>query len=157
MDMSITELGFDPQLALEVAMGIDPLPDIIDKYNLTAEEYASISNLSLFGKEVSKHREVMRQHGFDFKTKIGVMAEKALVPLWEIANDTTVDPKVRVDVLKYIIKVSGHEPKNNEDTGNNFQLIIGMPDDKEFIDVKPNKEVRSLPNDYEVFEIGQES
>ena len=121
--------GWPARLSFDVALGIESLEDILTRHGLDDMAWAVICENPLFIREVVEHRKRLSEDGVTFKAKAKVQAEVYLQTLDELVNDATIDPKVRLEAIKSVVKWAGLEPKPAEGSGgvgNAIQVNINL-------------------------------
>lgn len=122
----------DEKMALDVALGETPVPLLLDTYKLTHIQFDAISNSPAFMQRVEQWKEQLSKNGMSMRVKAALLAEAMLPQMFALANNPTIDPKTRVDVVKWLSNVGGVGEKNAENqlapaTGG-FSINIVFPD-----------------------------
>ena len=125
--MEILELP--PAMITDLAMGnSDPIA-IVKKYDYTFEDYMKMATYDWFHRAVAERKTQLESEGFTAKIKFGAMAEDLLANAYRAAvvSDSVA---IKLDVAKYLSKISGLEPQPNAvqlgGGGGAFQLVINF-------------------------------
>lgn len=124
-----TTTAWPALLTFELALGINSLDTILNKYNLSREEYDYISQLPAFRKELVSHVNNIEKNGLTFKIKAAAQAESYLEVLDEIVHNASNPVSTRLDAIKSSVKWGGLEPKeekegNQNNTQFNIQIVF---------------------------------
>lgn len=124
--MSIPGMSFDPRLAFELALRIDPPEEVFNRYGVDAEQAVTLLANPTFAKVLKAYADDVREHGLSFRNKARIQAEDLLVHSYEIATDAEQPASVRAELIKWTAKMADLEPKPKETaaTGNGFNLQI---------------------------------
>ena len=124
--MVVPGIDFDPRLAFDLALQLNPSEEVFAQYGYTTDEAFKLAQSPVFQKVLKAYVEDVKAHGITFKARARVMAEALLPEVYEIATDPEAPASTRVDSIKWMAKVAGYEPKNTEEAiqGNGFALQI---------------------------------
>jgi len=113
-------------LALDVALGILPIPDVLDKHGLSYDEWEHISELPAFRAELVAVGKEIQEKGVSFKKKCAFAAESYLMDMDGLMHDNTVAPGVKVDIFKTLATYGELAPikGGGEGGGNGPQFAI---------------------------------
>jgi hypothetical protein len=113
----VSLLDVKPELIIDVALGIHPLPKLAAKYGMTELELMQLHTRDWFNRAVAEKKAELESAGFNFKAKMTLMAEDLLIDAYHAAKlSDAVTPKL--DVAKHLAKLAGLEPQ----PGANLQL-----------------------------------
>lgn len=98
-------------LAVDVALGIDSMDTIFDRYGLQPYEWDIIANTPAFKAELVATVRELRESGLSFKRKAAAQAETYLEDMEDLMSDATVPPSVKVDIFKTLARLGELEPK----------------------------------------------
>lgn len=104
-----------PRLPFDLALGIDGIDILSQRYDLTRSEIEAFSLVPSFRMEVDKHLREIRENGVSFKEKAKVQAEEYLMKLHDIVVDPDAPASVRLDGIKSVVKWAGYEPKETKE------------------------------------------
>lgn len=123
--MNVLQLPAD--MLVDLAMGVTPAIDIVAKYGYSVEDYMRMSTYAWFHKAVEEKRTEIEAKGFSFQSKMGMMAELLLVDAF-IAAQQSESANVKLDVAKYLTKISGLEPQPGVGVaaGGGFSITINL-------------------------------
>ena len=110
--------AWDPRLIIDLNLGLDPLEDILLRYNLTPAQLETLNNNPVFRKDLNITAREMREGGVSFARKAATQAESYLEVLDEIVNDARVPASTRLAGIKDVVKWGGLEPKDEKEKGN---------------------------------------
>lgn len=115
--------SWDPRFVLELAIGVDSLEDILDRYGIPPDRYSSLVELPAFRRELAATIRDVRENGATFKAKARVQAESYLEIVDELVYSEEVPAGVRLDAIKSLVKWGGLEPKEEKDAGLGGQSV----------------------------------
>ena len=115
-------------LTFELALGLNKLDTILEKYGLSAEDYEFLSQLPAFRSEMVAHTARIQKDGLTFKIKTAAQAESYLEELDGIVRNHQNPVSTRLDAIKCAVKWAGLEPKDEKGDGNqtNQQFNISI-------------------------------
>ncbi len=117
------DLGFSPLLPIELALKTSSIPDILDSYGLTQEEFLDISAQPAFIASYKEAQELVKEEGMSFKLKAKMQAEEMLKTSWRIAHDPETPPSVRADLIKSTVRWAGYDKKETENPITSTQAL----------------------------------
>jgi hypothetical protein len=115
---------YDSRLVFELALALDDLPSILDRYNVSVEQFEKLKKNTGFMKQVAAQRAEIREKGLSFREKAKAMAEDLLKTAYEIIHTPTTPSNVKADLIKWSAKVAGLEPTEKPDAGNGLPAIV---------------------------------
>ena len=108
---------WDPRLTLDLAIGVDDLDTILERYALTKGQFNNLSDLPAFKRDLAEVMRDVREKGVPFKTKAKIQAEVYLELIDKMVFDENVPAGVRLDAIKSVVKWGDLEPTNLKDDG----------------------------------------
>lgn len=112
-----------PQFIVELALRIDSTEVILDRHNLTEEQYNRFMEIPSFRREVAAMMKELSDNGQTFRVKARTQAEVHLETLDSIVNDLSVAASTRLDGIKQLVKWGDLEPSNNAQEQNTGQTV----------------------------------
>lgn len=106
--MSISE--WPAQLPVALALGLEDLPTILSRFDITEERFAALAPVPAFRKAVSEAQREVREKGHSFKLKSRMIAEDYLDTLYTELHNPRVGFGTKFDVFKYLVKIAELEP-----------------------------------------------
>ncbi len=104
---------FDHRLCFELALALEPIPDILTRYNVSEKEFEKLKKLPAFMQRVVDYRVEIKEKGLTFREKARIMAEDLLGTAYEMVHHPTTPANVKSDLIKFVTKVADLEPKPN--------------------------------------------
>lgn len=115
---------WDPRLILDLALGIDDIPEILSRYNLSEDEFNILSSTAPFRQELAITIREAREHGIKFSQKAKVQAEGYLEVLDSMVYDQATPASVRLEAIRSTVKWGRLEPPKEKTEGDtNAQQI----------------------------------
>ena len=105
-----SELGFDPQFPLELALKMGTLEELRESFDITDEQWAALHDNPVFIRACNEAVAMVAAEGGTFRAKAKLMAEQLLKRAWALATheDLGVVPAtVQADLIKSVIKMAG--------------------------------------------------
>jgi len=123
-----TTTPWDSRLVLDLALGVDSLQDILDRYDLNNEEYNALSTTPAFRRDLAQAIKDIREDGLSFSTKARIQAETYLPILDEMVNSLETPASVRLEAIRSTVAWGRLEPKNAkaEDVKNATQINVNI-------------------------------
>lgn len=121
---------YDQKFCLELAYGMEEPRSICERYGISEAEFEILQNSPQFRGTVNKFVAELAKSGSTFRTKASVLAEDLLKMTHALACDTTTPPVVRLECVKFLAKVGGHDDSAKKElgaNGPNFQININLP------------------------------
>lgn len=123
------ELGYDPGLPVELALGLNAVSEICKEYGIAREELEALAANPMFRAEFQAALDTREEEGGAFRLKAQLMAEHMLEELYKIGMDKEVGPAVRVKIANDIIMYAGRLPAKavaSTDNGTGLQININL-------------------------------
>lgn len=124
-------LYLEPDMMLELAMGLEPAFTIVQKYNFDLKEFVKIQNLPWFADALMRERERLRDEGFTWQAKARLMNESLLQDLFVEAKTLGMKPEMKLELSKHLADMTGtRKPVQTgpSTSGPQFQITITLPD-----------------------------
>lgn len=110
--------NWPPMLPFELALGLDTVETILDKYGVSQSDYEYISLLPAFRKEIVDHSNIIQKDGVTYRIKAKLQSEMYLDEVHDIATNHDYPVAARLDAIKWIGKMADLEPKDNSKDSN---------------------------------------
>ena len=121
------DLGFPPQLATELAMGLNSVREICDSYGLDRKGLEQLIENPIFKAEFEAAMAIRGKEGGLFTLKARLMAEDALEVQYKLMNDTDAPPAIRLKAAENLIEASGRMPKaSGAPLGSGMHISINL-------------------------------
>jgi hypothetical protein len=123
------QLGYPLTLPLEVALRAVPLPQLLDDYGLTKDQWDVLRFHSGFIADVKHWMEELKKDGMSFKVKAKLQADQLLSKSWAMIDDKDVPAAVRADLIKATVRWAGLEPSKADGQGaegSGFSITINL-------------------------------
>ncbi len=118
---------WDPRFILDLAVGVDDLPEILLRYGLTLQEYELLSQTSAFRRDLALTIRDVRENGASFSLKAKTQAEDYLKVLDSMVYADDTPAGVRLEAIRSTVKWGKLETDKNTDQGNqNNQININI-------------------------------
>lgn len=123
------EATFPHQLPIELALGLNPVPEICEAYGLTREEFAAIIQVEHFQAMYEWAMEEKNRPGGAFRLQMAMMGDEAAKVIFTTL--TTVDSglPLRMRAAELVAKFGGLEPPKQVagvDVGERFAINISF-------------------------------
>lgn len=107
-------------LPIEVALKTATTEDILEAYELSAEEFQDLLSHPAFIREVAAATEALREEGMSFHMKNRLQAEGMLTRLWQMthASFDEVPAKVQADLIMFAIRCAGYDRSKDQGAAN---------------------------------------
>jgi hypothetical protein len=114
-------------MLVEIAFGIEPPASIASRYGYDATSYAELEHQTWFQKALGEKQAELNSQGWNFKAKMGMLAEDLLTDAY-VAAKAAESAAIKLEVAKYLTKVADLEPKQslNVAPGGGFMININM-------------------------------
>jgi hypothetical protein len=106
---------WDPRLILDLAVAIDPLEDILQRYSLSQDEFDLLAKTQAFRRELAGTIRDARENGITFASKAKFQAESYLEVLDQIVHDATTPASTRLEAIRSTVRWGGLEPKEQKE------------------------------------------
>jgi hypothetical protein len=108
---------WDPRLVVDLALAIDPLEEILQRFTLTEAHYERLLTIPAFRRDLALTMRELRENGVTFSKKAAVQAEAYLLDLDEMVQDRSIAASTRLDAIKSVVAWGKLDPKNDKATG----------------------------------------
>jgi hypothetical protein len=105
---------WDPRLILDLALAIDPLEEILQRFSLTGSHYTRLLQIPSFRRDLSMTMRELRENGVTFGRKAAAQAESYLLDVDEMIQDRSIAASTRLDAIKWTAKMGKLEPKDEK-------------------------------------------
>jgi len=99
------------RLPFDLALGVDGIEDLEERYELTSEQIVYLLTLPEFQRQVRSHKDDIVTNGISFKQKAKLQAETYLTVVDQIVASASNSAAVRLDAIKSVVRWAGLEPK----------------------------------------------
>lgn len=122
-------LDVPPELILEVAVGVDTLESICQKYGYSTSHVEQLRNDAGFKARVAKTESDLQRDGFTHKYRAAYGADIGLQEMIRMLKDPTVSNALKVDIYKELVKTADLVPKQNvqQQAGGGYSITINIP------------------------------
>ena len=107
--------AWDPRMILDLAIGVDGLGEILERYDITPAEYDILSSVPTFRRELAMTMRDVRENGVLFAAKAKVLAESYLTDIDEMIQDDKTPASTRLNAIQSVVRWGKLEP--TKDTG----------------------------------------
>jgi len=104
-----------PDFLLEIALGLEPTQDIMDRYGVTPLQLQQWYEHPVFKKELTELQKRISDEGLSFKLKSRVQAEQYLKEIHKVMMSNATPPATKLAVLQSLAKWAGFEPKESKE------------------------------------------
>jgi uncharacterized protein (UPF0147 family) len=109
---------WDPRLLMDLAVGVEELPTILARFDLTMEDFDDLLKHPVFRRELAVMTRDVQENGATFRAKAKIQAESYLPVLDNIVNDENVPTGIRLDAIKSAVRWGDLEPKESRGQDN---------------------------------------
>lgn len=121
-------------LAQDLAAKLTPVPDLLKRYSLTAEQLKQIIATNEFKQKYAAAKALWENDNNSAErttSKATLLVEDSLLTLYGIVHDAEVNPSVRIQAFNSIVDLSDVAPKkqnqNQDGSGKSFSITINLP------------------------------
>ena len=120
----------NPQLVLELAMGIESPEAIVERHNLNWDVWLRLRDDPAFQSQVEAKKAELKREGYTFRAKCAMAAEDLIGDVYVHAKRPDVGLGGKLEAAKFFSKMGGLEPKEDKTLGigAGFMLSIDMGD-----------------------------
>lgn len=111
-------LAWPQALVIDVALGLDSLPEILTRYAMSDEQWEALSDNPAFKIDLSRARKEIAESGLGFKRKAATQAEMYLEEMDKIMYDPEASHSVKKDIFVQMARLGELEPKKDVDANN---------------------------------------
>lgn len=121
------EIGFPPNLPLEIALHEHPVKDICEAYGIDHDRWLTLRESPLFRAAVARYVDLLKKEGMSFKLKAQMQSEALLKKSWQIIHDVDTPANVKADLIKNTFRAAGYDKQEVAGgTANAFQINIQL-------------------------------
>jgi len=118
---------WDPRLVVDLALEIDDIPAILERYDLTEDALNTLSEVPAFRRELAMTMREVREDGLSFASKARVQAETYLEELDRMVYAPDTPAGVRLDCIKSVVTWGRLLPQEEKkDSTNATQVIVNI-------------------------------
>lgn len=118
---------WDPRLVVDLALEIDAIPTILERYGLTEDAFNALSEVPAFRRELALTMREVREEGLSFASKARVQAETYLEELDRMVYAPDTPAGVRLDCIKSVVTWGRLLPQEAKtDTTNATQVVVNI-------------------------------
>jgi hypothetical protein len=118
---------WDPRLVVDLALEIDAIPTILERYGLTEDAFNTLSEVPAFRRELALTMREVREDGLSFASKARVQAETYLEELDRMVYAPDTPAGVRLDCIKSVVTWGRLLPQEaKQDTTNATQVVVNI-------------------------------
>jgi len=121
--------AWDPRMVLDLAIGVDGLEEILDRYGLSMEAFELLSNVPTFRRDLAMTMRDVRENGVPFAAKAKVLAESYLTDIDEMIQDEKTPASTRLNAIQSVVRWGRLEPTKDasgESNTNANQINISI-------------------------------
>jgi hypothetical protein len=125
-----TPTTWEPQLPLEIALGIEDLDAIALRHRLSFDQLNALLCTPGFQIQVAHFRKDLHENGETFRAKARVQAEMMLETSYKLVHADSTPASVKADLIKSTVEWAGLKPnpKATLDTpGGQFNITFNFP------------------------------
>jgi hypothetical protein len=144
------------QLTIELAAAMEPVPDILTRYNVSMETYRRMMTTPAIRETIRDARARFTSLGNTaarIKVKAQLLLEMSLPEIWDIVSDPSIGAAARVAAFGSIKSLTGLEKPEVEPVAAKFSLTINVAPGSE-PDVHVSPETITVPFEDETEEGG---
>jgi hypothetical protein len=114
-------------MLVELAFGIEPPTSIASRYGYSQTAYDDLTRQSWFQKALKAKQAELTDGGWNFKSKMGMLAEDLLTDAY-VSAKASESATVKLEVAKYLTRIAELEPKEKftATAGTGFQININL-------------------------------
>lgn len=106
---------WDPRLILDLALAIEPLEEILPRYELSIDEFDLLAKTPVFRKELALMIREVREEGLSFSRKAQFQAESYLEVLDSMVYSELTPANIRLEAIRSTVKWGNLEKSDKED------------------------------------------
>lgn len=116
-----------PELFVELAFGIEPPTTVAARFGYTSTEYNALATQPWFQKALKSKQDELASQGWNFRSKMSMLAEDLLVDAYVTAKASDSGP-FKLETAKYLTKVADLEPRQSQQVaaGPGFSISINL-------------------------------
>ena len=114
------------RLCIELALHMEAPDEVFASHHYTPEQAAELVESPAFIAMLERVTKDVREQGLSFRHKAKAISEEVLPIALDMMTDTYISAAVRADLIKWVAKVAGNEPKEKDEgrTGGGLTLSI---------------------------------
>jgi hypothetical protein len=116
-----------PELFVELAFAIEPPTTVAARFGYSSAEYNALAAQPWFQKALKTKQDELASQGWNFRTKMGMLAEDLLTDAY-VAAKASDSAAIKLEVGKYLTKVADLEPRQSQQAiaGPGFSISINL-------------------------------
>lgn len=118
--------AWDPRMLFDIAIEVDSISTILDKYHLSAREFDLLRESPSFNRALSETIREVKENGSSFKAKARVQAEHYLLIVDEIIQDVGVAAATKLSAINSVVKWGGLEPGKVQDGSESEKTTVNI-------------------------------
>ena len=130
---TISANDLDPALAVELAIGLLPIADILTRFGISKAHLVALLKNAVFRGMVTDYKREWHAASNAkerVKLKAAMAAEEGLLQLYGIFNNADVNPTARLEAYKQLTNLADVVPKKDAvETGSRFNLTLNLGGD----------------------------
>jgi hypothetical protein len=111
--LSPSYFPYDARLCFEIALGLEPIDVVLERYNIDKERFSELLANPTFKKQILDFKREIKEKGLSFKEKAKMMAEDLLTTAYDIIHHQATSAAVKADLIKWTARVAGYEVPND--------------------------------------------
>ena len=105
---------WDPRLVMDLALGLDTLEAILDRYELVQDDYDRLCEVPAFRRDLGVMMRELRENGVTFSRKAALQAESYLLDVDDMVQDKSVPASTRLTAIQWTAKMGKLEPREEK-------------------------------------------
>jgi hypothetical protein len=107
---------WDPRLVMDLALGLDPLAEILDRYEMVQDDYDRLCEVPSFRRDLAVTMRELRENGVTFGKKAAIQAESYLLDVDDMVQDKSIPASTRLTAIQWMARMGRLEPKEEKST-----------------------------------------
>lgn len=133
-------------LALDLVLNPEiPLPQVMESYGLTPEEFKRILRNPSFRREYDQHKEDLKNDGWSFKQKAKAQADRLLHTVWGIVHDPKAPSTVKADLIKSVVKWAGYDAPASQPLAGQATMVT-LPGSDTQVPAQLLEQLKAMPD-----------
>jgi len=119
---------WNPIMVRDLALGVDSTSEILERYELTDEDYAHLCEVPAFRRDLSVMMRDLREKGSTFAVRAAIQAESYLLDIDNMIHDPAVPSSTKLAAMQSMVKWGGLEPKEvkTADVASGTQVTLNI-------------------------------
>lgn len=132
----VTTANIRNELALQMAAGLTPIPDLLKNFNLDQQQLAAIAKDPQFRAMYTEAKTMwhstlnVRERA---QIKAAMMVEDSLLTIYQMLHDPDIAPPSKIAAFDKLVELADLKPKKDVGpaAGDKFTININLADDKQ--------------------------